>query len=165
MKTILASIDFSTVSRRVVDAAISLAKAIGARVILLHVTPKPARIRNALPAVDDVEIRTKNLTRQAEKRLLELQCLVHKKFPDLDTLQVNGPAATRIVEEARSRKAVYIVLGSHGHSAVRDALLGSVAAAVVKTAPCPVLLVPPTAGSAVVSLRNPRRIYRARTKR
>jgi len=165
MKTILAPVDFSTVSRRVVDAAISLAKAIGARVILLHVTPKPALIRNALPAVEDVEIRTKSLTRQAEKQLLELQRLSRKKLSDLDTLQVNGPAATRIVEEARSRKAVYIVLGSHGHSAVRDALLGSVAAAVVKTAPCPVLLVPPTSVSAVVSPRGPRKISEARVKR
>lgn len=164
MKTILAPVDFSSVSRRVVDAAIALAKEISARVVLVHVIPKPTFIRNALPAVEDVEMRTKSLARQADKQLLELQGLYRKKLSDVETLQLSGPAPTRIVEEARSRKAAYIVLGSHGHSAVRDALVGSVAAAVVKTAPCPVLLVPPTSVSVVVPRRSPGKKTETRAK-
>jgi hypothetical protein len=38
-----------------------------------------------------------------------------------------------------------IAVGSRGHGPVRRALLGSVSAALAATAPCPVLIVPPTA--------------------
>jgi universal stress protein A len=37
------------------------------------------------------------------------------------------------------------VLGSHGHTAFYDLLVGSTAAGVLKHAPCPVVVVPPPA--------------------
>ena len=46
-----------------------------------------------------------------------------------------------IVEEAREWGADLIVLGSHGHGFVKRLVLGSVAAAVVASAPCSVQVV------------------------
>lgn len=143
MKTILAPVDFSVVTARVVDAAAQLAKTSHARVILLHVVPKPTTLRNVLPAVADVKIQTKSEEHIAEKKLLALQRAFRRRLPRMETAHLSGPPAKRIVDEARNRKAAYIVVGSHGRSALRDAVLGSVAGAVVKTAPCPVLVVPP----------------------
>jgi nucleotide-binding universal stress UspA family protein len=54
---------------------------------------------------------------------------------------VDGVPKDAIVEEARSWGADLIVLGSHGYGRVRRVLLGSVAAAVVATAPCSVQVV------------------------
>ena len=54
---------------------------------------------------------------------------------------VDGVPKEAIVEEARSWGADLIVLGSHGYGRVRRVLLGSVAAAVVATAPCSVQVV------------------------
>lgn len=58
-------------------------------------------------------------------------------------------AAGEIVRYAEQRATGIIVLGTHGHGALKRALIGSVASAVARTAPCPVLLVPPPRWSAV----------------
>ena len=142
MKTVIASVDFSAVTPRVVDAAIKLARLVKGRLVLLHVVPTPSAIRNVLPAIEDVKMRTNSAGHEAEKALLGLKRSFRRKYPKLETLHTTGNPATRIVEQARASRAAYIVLGSHGHSAVRDALLGSVAVVVVKMAPCPVVIIP-----------------------
>ena len=48
-----------------------------------------------------------------------------------------------IVEEAESRGADLIVLGTHGHTGIKHLLLGSIAERVVQHSPCPVLTVKP----------------------
>ena len=53
-----------------------------------------------------------------------------------------GEPIREIVAEARLWEADAVVLGTHGRGGVRRALLGSVAEAVVRAAPCPVLVVP-----------------------
>jgi nucleotide-binding universal stress UspA family protein len=143
MKTILAPVDFSFVTARVIDAAITLARPCNARVVLLHVEPVPSAIRNLMPAVEDVKMRTASVGRVAEKKLLDLSRTARRRWKPVEFAHLSGTPATRIVDEARRTKATYIVMGSHGRSAMRDALVGSVAATVIRTAPCPVLVVPP----------------------
>jgi nucleotide-binding universal stress UspA family protein len=53
-----------------------------------------------------------------------------------------GDAALKIVEAAEEQKCDLIVIATHGHSAVRRLLLGSVTGKVVRLAPCPVLTIP-----------------------
>ena len=55
----------------------------------------------------------------------------------------DGPAE-EIVRYADEQRADLIVLATHGHGAITRALVGSVASAVARSAPCPVLLVPPS---------------------
>jgi nucleotide-binding universal stress UspA family protein len=52
-----------------------------------------------------------------------------------------GYPATVIVDEAASRNADLIVIGTHGLSGLKHLLLGSIAERVVQKAPCPVLAV------------------------
>jgi len=54
--------------------------------------------------------------------------------------------ADEILATAAREKVDMLVLGTHGHGAIRRALLGSVASTVARAAPCPVLLVPPSSG-------------------
>jgi len=56
--------------------------------------------------------------------------------------------ATQIVNYARRHGTGLIVLGTHGRTGVSRALLGSVAEAVMRRAPCRVLTVPPGATGA-----------------
>jgi len=55
-------------------------------------------------------------------------------------VKVGAPAAT-IVAEAQEARADLIVMGTHGRTGLSHLLLGSVAEAVIRKAPCPVLAV------------------------
>src|SRR6185295_2000055 len=59
-----------------------------------------------------------------------------------------GDAADEIVRYARDHGIQLIVLGTHGRTGVTRVLLGSVAERVLRTAPCPVLVVPELARTA-----------------
>ena len=62
---------------------------------------------------------------------------------DLEELIVHGEAASEIVRVARERKVDLIVIASHGRTGLGRILFGSTAEAVVRHAPCPVLVVKP----------------------
>ncbi len=55
----------------------------------------------------------------------------------------HGPAAKEIVAAAAELGSGLVIIGTHGRSGLGGWLIGSVAEAVVRTSPCPVLLVPP----------------------
>jgi nucleotide-binding universal stress UspA family protein len=57
------------------------------------------------------------------------------------SLLTEGSAAEQIVKSAKAKRADLLVIGTHGRSGFARLLLGSVAAHVVATAPCPVLTV------------------------
>lgn len=55
--------------------------------------------------------------------------------------------AETITGFAEREAAGLVVMGTHGYGAIRRALIGSVASGVARSAPCPVLLVPPPRGA------------------
>lgn len=59
----------------------------------------------------------------------------------VDTKLLDGVPATEIVELARRGGFDLIVMGTHGRTGIKHAILGSVAEKVVRRAPCPVLAV------------------------
>jgi nucleotide-binding universal stress UspA family protein len=60
----------------------------------------------------------------------------------IETVTRRGPAATEIVREADDWNADLIVVGTHGRSGLSRLLLGSVAEAVLRDAPCSALVIP-----------------------
>jgi nucleotide-binding universal stress UspA family protein len=62
---------------------------------------------------------------------------------ELEELIVHGEAASEIVRVAKERKVDLIVISSHGRTGLGRILFGSTAEAVVRHAPCPVLVVKP----------------------
>jgi nucleotide-binding universal stress UspA family protein len=59
----------------------------------------------------------------------------------VESEQLQGIAASEIVEHARAGGFDLIVMGTHGRTGISHALLGSVAERVLRRAPCPVLVV------------------------
>lgn len=146
MKTIVAAVDFSAVTDRVAEAAIKLARPLRARIVFVHVIAPPAPIRDVLPAVEDVQLRTLSTTHAAEKHLAGLKRTLGSTYHPLEFLHVTGATVPSLIQQAQLLAADYLVIGSHGHSAMHDVLLGSVAAGVAKKSPCPVLVIPPVSG-------------------
>jgi nucleotide-binding universal stress UspA family protein len=147
MKTILAPVDFSPVSESVVNVAASLARAFDGRIVLLTVVQPPVIITEYAGMLDVAQISAageKNAARQLEA----LEAKLKNQFIKTECIQVTGSPVAMIVEEAEKNDADYIVMGSHGHTAFYDLLVGSTTHGVLKRSKCPVAIVPATmAGS------------------
>jgi nucleotide-binding universal stress UspA family protein len=142
MKTILVPVDFSALTGRLVTSAADLAKAIKAKVVLLHVVNFQLGA-----AVFDFEVESASallamMDRTADAKLAALGRGLARRGVAFRLLRLGGHPATVIVEQARRSGAAYVVIGSHGHTAFFDLLLGSTASAVLRRARCPVLVVP-----------------------
>jgi len=140
MKTILAPVDFSGVTKSVVAAAGALAQAIGGRVVLVHVVRPPAVVNEYAP---EIERLADLAAKSAAQQLAYWQNELRSFRIDVDAIQSFGAPVGNIVEEAQRLSADYVVMGSHGHSALYGLLAGSTASGVLKRATCPVVIVPP----------------------
>ena len=141
MKTILVPIDFSDATNPVVEAGSVLARAVRAKIVLAHVI-RPASIVNEFSAV--VESFTAAVESNASEQLSHWDEELQKAGFTAEKSILHGQPAASIREEADRLAADYIVVGSHGHGALYDLVVGSTASALLKDAPCPVLIVPVT---------------------
>jgi nucleotide-binding universal stress UspA family protein len=61
----------------------------------------------------------------------------------VETVLLTGTPAQLILAQAEVEQADYIIMGSHGHTALYDLLVGSTTHQVLRKARCPVVIVPP----------------------
>jgi nucleotide-binding universal stress UspA family protein len=143
MKTILVPVDLSAATVRVCAAACDLAKLIDGRIVLLHVVPPLPIIMSDYYAFDTGHL-AQAMVAVEKEAILKLRALARRlaKRCPVQTVQMTGQPVGSIVAKARSTKAAYIVLGSHGHGAMFDLFVGSTASGVLRKARCPVLVVP-----------------------
>lgn len=143
MKKILATVDLSSATVQVCNAARDLARRLDARLIILHVVPPaPLLMKHyAFSAVQEADI-TRETKKLAAHRLAALARWFHKSLPDTKVIQHTGPIVPTILRTLRRTRPDYLVVGSHGHSAAFEMLVGSVAHGLIRQADCPVVLVP-----------------------
>ncbi len=142
MKTILVSIDFSDVSKRVVEEAVELARGVNGRLVVLHVVQPPVLTDSDFGTQLSAEYATL-ATESAEKQLAKLKQQLKADGLTVEARNASGYPGQVIVDAADDVAADYIVLGSHGHGAFYDLIVGSTATRVLKQASCPVVIVPP----------------------
>jgi nucleotide-binding universal stress UspA family protein len=80
-----------------------------------------------------------------EARLLELQESLTRHGVEATTRQLESASLETVLSECAKVEADLIIVGSHGHGALYNLLIGSVTADVLKRAKCPVLVVPASA--------------------
>ena len=142
MKTIFTPIDSSEVNSEVVATAGELAKAINGRVVLLTVVQPPAFSAEYSAVLENIAEVIAIGERAAEKLLSETKTRLTSQGIEVETLQSTGAPVVHIVEQAEKHQADFIVMGSHGHTAFYDLLVGSTTHGVLKRARCPVVIVP-----------------------
>jgi nucleotide-binding universal stress UspA family protein len=140
-RRILAPTDFSPLSERGVAEAASLARAVGAELVLLHVV-EPAVMAGDLYGASAMATVIEELQASARLALARAVAKMKKRRQRCRGVLANGGAATTIVDTAARLRADLIVLATHGRSGFSHLLLGSVAERVVRGAACAVLTVP-----------------------
>ena len=144
MKTILAPLDFSIVTRSVVAQAVALARAVDGRVVLLHVLPRPPRrLKGGAPGNESGEEFLSTIEQATSARLALLQEELRSAGVAAHAIRRRGNPGQCIVQQAERLSADYIVIGSHGHTAIYDLIVGSTTTRVLKGAGCRVVIIPP----------------------
>lgn len=138
-KTILVSTDFSQASELGIEAAAVLGRQNDADVVLVHVhTPAPNE-----DLVTDPDTGLLFPGAEARARLhSQLQQIADTKLAGLRVkigIMASRAVAEGICAYASHVDADLVVLATHGRSGTLRLLIGSVAEAVVRQAPCPVL--------------------------
>lgn len=142
MKTILVPVDFSDVTPHVVETARKFAAAFDSRLILLNIAePEPDFVgfEAGPPTVRVAVARDFKIERQ---RLDDLKAQCSASGGEVVAFHIQGAIVDKILHEAGEQHADLIIMGSHGHGALYDLLVGSVTQGVIKEARCPVLVVP-----------------------
>ena len=144
MKTILTPIDFSTATEGVIEAACALANSERAQILLLHVVQPPVLTSDYGLALENFQEAVAMSEKHAAKRLAEFKERIQTRFPDIaiETRLVSGPPISEILNAVGDDVSL-IVLGSHGHNAIYDLLVGSTTHGVLRKATRPVGIVPP----------------------
>ena len=142
MKTILAPVDFSTASEAVITHATALAKAYDARLVLLSVVQPPIITSDYGPLVDNIAEIVAAAERSATERLEKVRRQVAHAVSTVETELAGGPPVQAITDAATRFSADFIVMGSHGHTALYDLVIGSTTHGVLKRAKCPVVIIP-----------------------
>lgn len=139
---ILAAVDFSAVTDDVLAALGRIGAATPAKVFLVHVAPPEPDFVGYGTGPDVVRGQVAVELRTQHQHLQRLAGELRAGGVETTALLLQGATVDTLIAEAGKLEADLIVLGSHGHGAVYDFLVGSVAEGVVRRSKVPVLLVP-----------------------
>ena len=136
LKKILVPIDGSPASIEALWRAVTLAEDLGGSIDVLHVdAPDQFEVGSATAMAPSAR-------QQAEHEMDEaIQGARSKLGERLRSRRVSGDPIRKILEAAANQEIDLIAIGTHGRVGRLHALVGSVAEAVVRSAPCPVLTV------------------------
>ena len=139
---ILAAVDFSAVTEQVLETLVRIAATFPAEVWLVHVAPPdPAFVGyGAGPKAVRGQVAAEHHARH--QQVQQLADRLRADGVEATALLLQGPTVATLIAEANRLPAELIVLGSHGHGAVYELLVGSVSEGVVRAAQVPVLLIP-----------------------
>jgi nucleotide-binding universal stress UspA family protein len=139
---IICAVDDSDGARAAMKVAHDLATRLEATLVLVHAEP-PTTVPGVSAAVGGQERLREEEIADGQKLLAWLA--EEEKLGDVELRAGVGDAAGHVTGVAGELGASFVVIGSHGRGGLGSAVLGSVSQAVATSAPCPVVIVPPSA--------------------
>jgi nucleotide-binding universal stress UspA family protein len=139
MKTILVPTDFSEVSDNALEYAIGMAKAMFAKIVLLHAYHLPVVSTDSIviiPSMDEVK-------QIGIDSLIKTKNRIHKQDVDieLEYTCVEGFAVDEINLYTNTNKVDLIIMGMRGGGYVTEKIIGSITTALLRESNCPVMAI------------------------
>lgn len=132
---LLVATDFSTSSKAALWTAIVLAKRLNARAVLVHAVEPPGSLQSGPLRADELS------RRRSTQRLQKMISASRASEVIDDKIVIAGNPVEVVLDQAKHRKTDLIIVGTHGRRGMKRLMLGSVAEAVSRKAPCPVFVV------------------------
>jgi len=141
-RTILVPTDFSEHADRALAYAVNLAAQLDATIHLVHVITLSV---TGLPELGvEYDVMMMEAARKRAQEALDARTGQYRDRVSLAPTRIEVGDAREVIDLVAARiDADLIVMGTHGRRGFRRLVLGSVAESVVRSAPCPVLTVPP----------------------
>lgn len=136
IRKILCPADFSEISGKALHAAKELADKLSSQLDVLHVFPD--RIIEKMETRDDKDRALKDLNENAKDQLKKI--LSDAGIKETGVIDAGEPDR-RIVSFAKENDIDLIVMGARGLGLIKGMLIGGVTDAVLKSSPCPVLVI------------------------
>jgi universal stress protein A len=142
---ILVPHDFSETSRTALAYAVQMARQLSAAVVVVHVGPPIPTFAYPLPEATALQTAqwTETLRERQESARQALEDEIRPWTGDVlfETRFEEGEAADCILRVAEEAECTLVVMGSHGRTGLRRALIGSVAEKTARQAHVPILIV------------------------
>lgn len=151
MKKVLIGLDYNPTAQKIAETGFSLAKAMGAEVLLIHVISDPAYYSSTAYSpimgfggymglnfsqsgiIDELKKASEDFLDQSKKHLGDTS---------IQTLVKEGDVAEIILDVAKESGADMIVLGSHSQKWLSAIIMGSATQKVLYHSPIPLLIIP-----------------------
>lgn len=139
--SLLVAVDFSSVSDDQLEIVGRLARP-NREIYLLHVAEPDPSFIGLEAGPDEVRHQVAAEYHREHEQIQTLAARLREAGHEVSALLVQGPTVDTILKQADKLGAEVIVVGSHGHGALFDLVVGSVSAGVIRKAKVPVLVVP-----------------------
>jgi nucleotide-binding universal stress UspA family protein len=137
IKNIMCSTDFSDLSNQALPYGIALAKEFGAKLFVCHVIDLPPTTVNGDVHLYSLEAQNRSLDYAFE----QLEQLMGKQVVAWEPLIIIGHTADEICRMAEAKRIDLAISATHGRSGLKRIILGSVTERLMRTLPCPLLII------------------------
>jgi universal stress protein A len=140
---IVVPVDFSEASERAIDYAGGLARLLGASLHLIHVVEEIVVPSGPMElCLPDTSTLRERLHADARSQLAAIVARLKAAGPQRVTREIrDGLPAESIAQVTVDCGADLVIMATHGRTGLAHLLMGSVAERVIRTAPCPVLVI------------------------
>lgn len=142
---ILVPLDFSAQSREALTYAVQMAKQLSAQLVVVHIGPPIPTFAYPLPEATALQTaqwtETLRDRQAAARQALDAEVRPWSEGVGFELHFEEGEPTDAIVRSADEFECTLVVMGSHGRTGLRRALLGSVAEKTARLARVPVLIV------------------------
>src|SRR5450759_2169466 len=151
VKKVLIALDYNPTAQKVAEEGFSMAKAMKAEIILLHVISDPVYYSsteyspimgfNGFMDRGMMQLDSLNALKEAALNFLD-KSRHHLGDKSIQTLIKEGDFADSILNAAKEVHADIIILGSHSRKWLENVVMGSVTEKVLRHTPIPLFIIP-----------------------
>jgi len=141
MKKVLIAMDYDETSQKVAEVGFSMAQAMHAETILLHVISEQPVYYSSYMYMRELQVDVLGDLKKSTQKFLDKT----KKYLGVESIQTilkEGEIAETILNTAKEMNADIIVMGSHSRKWLENIIMGSAAEDVLKTTTLPLFIVP-----------------------
>jgi len=138
---VLIALDYDETSQKIAEQGFSMAKAMNAEVVLLHVISETPIYYSSYIFASELRV---NIEKDLKKSTLEFLDKIKKQLGDdsITTVVMEGHVAEDILKAAKQLDIDVIVIGSHSRRWLENIIIGSQAEDVLRKTTIPLFIVP-----------------------